>query len=100
MAQVLADTAQFWPFERCAFVTEVLTGPDGLSFHIWLGGGSLRAMVAEQETLAAWARWAGCEHATIIGRKGWGRALSGFEPNGDELRRRLWPKSNRAATAR
>lgn len=98
--QVTADTAQFWPFVDCAFVTEVLETPEGRCLHIWLGGGSIRGMLRRQETLAAWGRAAGCNHATINGRKGWARVLDGFEWRGGELRRELWGSEMLATTAR
>jgi hypothetical protein len=88
-SQVLADLAQFWPFDRCAFVTEVLETPDGRTLHIWLGGGDLKEMAAHQETLAEWARAAGCRYATINGRRGWMRALRGFSDHDGEFRRIL-----------
>lgn len=89
--RVLAGSAQLWPGEAGALVSECVAGAKGRSIHIWLAGGRLEELRAMRPGMEAWARAMGCEWATIQGRKGWDRVLgdTGFERDGPLLRKRL-----------
>lgn len=67
--------AHLWPGERSAAVCERVT-----TYHVWLAGGDLRELQAMERAAEAWARGNGCDRMSIIGRKGWARALAGYEP--------------------
>lgn len=77
--------AQLWPGERAAMVTYCTRNPARL--HVWLAGGELSELLAMIPGVAAWGRAMGCDWATIHGRKGWARLLSGhgFEDRDGEL---------------
>jgi GNAT superfamily N-acetyltransferase len=68
--------AQFWPGPGCAVVTEIYDYPRLRACNIWLVGGDLKALLALEPRVEAWARAQGC--ARLLGggpRAGWTRAL-------------------------
>lgn len=71
----------------CALVTEII----GDCLHCWLGGGSLRGLMAMREPIEETARFWGLKRASIIGRKGWDRIYSacGYRRVGEELEKTL-----------
>ncbi|HUO23650.1 MAG TPA: hypothetical protein VMU59_14130 [Caulobacteraceae bacterium] len=69
--------AHFWPGRRCAVVTEFYDYPRLRACNIWLLGGDLKALLAMEPAIVAWARTQGC--ARLMGggpRTGWARALA------------------------
>ena len=83
--------AMLWPGESGALVTQCVATPEGRFLHIWLGGGSLRGVLALQPGVEAWGRVMGCEFVSIEGRKGWDRVCRrfGYRRSGKELRKKL-----------
>ncbi|HTK33864.1 MAG TPA: hypothetical protein VL358_01085 [Caulobacteraceae bacterium] len=90
-ALLLAGRAMLWPGEDGALVTQCLITPEGQFLHCWLGGGSLRTLLALRPGVEAWGRAMGCEQASIDGRKGWDRMCRplGYRRVGNELRKTL-----------
>lgn len=46
------------------------------AFHIWLAGGDMPELLQMEEIASDSARAQGCERMTLIGRRGWERALA------------------------
>lgn len=86
-ARVIGKTAQLWLEADAALLTEIIDG----CCHVWLGGGRLKTLLTMRPRIEAWARAAGCDRATIIGRKGWDRVFEkcGYVRKGDELEKLL-----------
>jgi hypothetical protein len=76
--EVLRGDAQFWPFERCAVVTEILYYPRKKTLHFWLCGGDLKQLLEVRPHIEVWGKAQGCSEATLAGRPGWRRVLRGF----------------------
>lgn len=78
MERVLAalerQDAHLWAGDRSAAI-----GQPVKSYHVWLGGGDLRELLAMERTASEWARGEGFDKMTIRGRPGWARALPGYE---------------------
>jgi hypothetical protein len=73
----------FFPFPKCAFITELHTAPTGLkSHHIWLTGGPMKEVVAKEPEIAEFGRKNGCHRQTGSGRRGWLRAFTGYREIG------------------
>jgi hypothetical protein len=72
-AAVLEGRALLWPGAKSAAVTEF-----NKDLHIWLAGGDLGELKRMEQSAEAHAREWGCDRMTIIGRKGWERALPGY----------------------
>jgi hypothetical protein len=90
-ARINADLAQLWVHPEGAIVTEHVVTGEETCLHVWLGGGSLRALLILKPEIERFARDAGCAAITINGRTGWDRVLrrSGYVRRGDELEFRL-----------
>ena len=74
-AAVLAQYMQFWPAERGAAITEVVSYPRSKTLHIFLAGGELDQIVDMEASAARFARAVGCNQMTVAGRRGWLRVL-------------------------
>lgn len=82
--QVEAGEAQVWQSDNAVIVTEVKDAPRKRIIHFWLAAGKLDEVIALSREVLAWAKSIGCERATLVGRKGWVRALRN-EGWGEEL---------------
>jgi hypothetical protein len=71
----LAGQMQLWPGEHCAVVTEIHRYPRRTGCNVIFGGGDLEELATLQPRIEAWAKAKGCDHITVVGRKGWVRAL-------------------------
>ena len=69
--KVEAGEANVWRGHDCAMVTE----PEGLTLHVWLGGGSLKGLLKLRPWAEEYARELGFKRVTINGRPGWERLL-------------------------
>lgn len=58
--------------------------PTGMrTLHIWLAGGSLKAVREDlYPVVEAWGQAMGCHRMTATGRRGWLRALDGWVEQG------------------
>lgn len=68
-------TAQFWPGQRSAAVTQICEYPQAKWLSIWLAGGDLGELVGMVPTWRNFAAFHGCENISITGRRGWERVL-------------------------
>ena len=81
--------AQFFPREKCAIVTEIVDYPRRSVCRIWLAGGDLDELIDAEKDIAQWARSIGCSGMEIIGRKGWQRKLTDYQPKSTVFVREL-----------
>jgi hypothetical protein len=74
LERLMAGSAQLWPGEKCAIVTEIDVEPDGSRTVVgWLAGGDLQEIQTKTLAIEDWARGQGCVRVTVIQRKGFVR---------------------------
>lgn len=73
-------TAQFFPLEKSAIVTEIVDYPNRAVCRIWLAGGDMDELVEGEKMITEWAKSHGCDGIEIIGRKGWQKILKDYTP--------------------
>jgi hypothetical protein len=80
---VREGTAQFWSNGDGCIVTEILKFPRFDAVNYWLISGELRACLALEEQITAFAIERGAKVAMATGRRGWGRvaAPTGWRPH-------------------
>jgi len=79
LERVIHNRAQLWTELDAAAVTSVECYDTGLvEVRIWLGGGSIEGLRVIEKRVEAWARLIGAQRLTILGRRGWLRALDGW----------------------
>lgn len=71
---VASGTLQFWPGIDSVIITQIVTHPQTKVLHFFLAGGNLSTLEKMFFFVMAWGKMQGCETATLIGRKGWGRS--------------------------
>jgi hypothetical protein len=76
---VLAGDAQFWPEANAALVTEIIDYPQRRTLRFWLAGGDLETLRDLEVAAIEWSKTWGCSASEIVGRRGWVRALQGYE---------------------
>ena len=76
---VLAGDAQFWPDAKAALVTELIDYPQRRTLRFWLAGGDLDALRDLEVAAIEWSKLWGCTSSEIVGRRGWVRALNGYQ---------------------
>lgn len=81
-AGVIDGRFQFWPGQRSAIVTEIITYPRKRALNYFLLGGDLEELKEMEPSVSAWAFAAGCTHVIGVGRKGFERVFAGagFKP--------------------
>lgn len=78
--EIEQNRAQFWPLPNSAVVTQVLKQPQRNVLRIWLAGGDMDELqFALSGHAVDYARERGCSVIEVDGRKGWSRALKGFQ---------------------
>jgi hypothetical protein len=65
----------FWPASKSAAITEIHEFPRAKHMHIFLAGGDLDELRSMVPMWRSWARFNGCSKVTLVGRRGWERAL-------------------------
>jgi hypothetical protein len=83
-AKVADGSALLWFTEHSAVAAEIQRYPNALVLHGLCATGELDEIVGELIPAAeAWAKSAGCTHATIESRSGWQRVLKarGYSPH-------------------
>lgn len=91
LALLLDNKVTLWPGDTGALVTQLIVTDEGKFCHVWLGGGSLRALLDMRPGIEAWARVQGAQFASIDGRRGWDRLFLpfGYSRQAEELRKPL-----------
>lgn len=75
---IAAGTLQFWPGEKSAIVTELVSYPRFGALRFFLAGGDLAELKEMEGRVIEWAQHYGCARVEIGGRRGWQRALPGY----------------------
>jgi len=78
-ASVIRGDAQFWFAEDAGLVTEVISYPRRRTLRFWLAGGNIETLKELEEQAIEWSKGYNCVACEIIGRRGWVRALDGYE---------------------
>lgn len=84
-AMVGAGSAQAWFGPRSVIITEIVIEPQHKTLHFFLAGGHGGELEAMYPLIEEWGREHGCQHATLVGRKGWERTFlkrQGWENHG------------------
>lgn len=76
---VLVGDAQFWPADKAALVTEIIDYPQRRTLRFWLAGGDLETLLGLEKEAMEWSKHWNCVASEIVGRRGWMRALDGYE---------------------
>ena len=75
-AKIADGSALLWATDKSAIAAEIQRYPNALVLHGLCATGELDEIVGELIPQAeAWAKAAGCTHATIESREGWSRVL-------------------------
>jgi hypothetical protein len=75
--------AQFWPGLRSAIVTEINEYPRIKILNFFLAGGDIDELAIMSKFIENWAKMAGCQRITLVGRRGWERSFlkeRGYKP--------------------
>jgi hypothetical protein len=87
---ITRGTAQLHPLPNGAIVTSIENYPSGRKeMRCWLAGGNLREIQAYEPTLCRWAKEEGCHVMAIVGRRGWGKSLDGYNETAVVLTKEL-----------
>jgi hypothetical protein len=79
LAALGRGTRKLWLTDECAVITEIVNHPSGLrTGNMWLGGGSLEAILALFPAMEAWMVVHGATESRINGRKGWAK-VTGYK---------------------
>jgi hypothetical protein len=89
-ADIEAEHAQLWPLPNGAVMTSIYTYPTGKKeLRGWLAGGDLDEIKKAEPVIGQWGKDAGCVTFLLTGRRGWKRALKGYQEVAAFLRRDL-----------
>lgn len=66
---------QLWTADRACLVTEILDFPRKRVLHVFLAGGELDQVLDMDASLIEFGRENNCEGLSLVGRKGWEKAL-------------------------
>lgn len=72
---IVSGRLVWWPLEDSFMVTEVVEYPQAKHYNVFLAGGDLRVIKAQQDKLVEAAKLAGCSELSLSGRRGWIKAL-------------------------
>lgn len=89
--RLLTGASVLWPTARACGVLNLLEYPRAKVCEIWLVGGDLSDIMAQDDALVDWARINGCTRMTMNGRAGWERVLkiNGWEHQAITLKRSI-----------
>ena len=77
--EIDANRAELWWLGSAAVVTQIMQYPAKRCLRVWLAGGDLDTIKRAAPALDDIARELGCSRIEIEGRKGWERALDGYD---------------------
>ena len=83
LQRILDGRAQLWTERNAALITSIERYDTGLvEVRGWLGGGRPARSIGDlrriEKRVEAWAKDIGAQRLTILGRRGWLRALTGW----------------------
>lgn len=76
---VAEGNAQFWFADDAGLVTEIIDYPQRRTLRFWLAGGDLETLQKMEHDAIEWSKTWGCKACEIVGRRGWVKALEGYE---------------------
>jgi hypothetical protein len=76
---VASMDAQLWVDTKSAAVTRIEEYPRTRACRIWLAGGDLDELQDVEREIVDWAKTIGCSGVEIYGRRGWLKALEGYD---------------------
>jgi hypothetical protein len=90
-SMVLTGRLQFYDFDDCFAIMELVTYPQSKDYHCFLAGGSIDGLLQCQDDIIAVAKNAGCSTVSLTGRKGWERAFknAGWRSHSTSLFKRI-----------
>ncbi len=80
---------QLWHGEDCVAFTKIDRYAKHTACVVILCGGDLGEIREIEPDLAKWAKQQGCKYLVIHGRRGWGRALDGYNEKSTTFRKAL-----------
>ncbi len=82
-------TWQMWHGDHCVAFTRVANYPQHRALIIILAAGELEEIMDLEPLVAQWGRDQGCKYVEIYGRRGWSKALPGYDEQSAILRKVL-----------
>ncbi len=80
---------QMWHGDHCVAFTRVANYPQHRALIIILAAGELEEIMDLEPLVAQWGRDQGCKYVEIYGRRGWSKALPGYDEQSAILRKVL-----------
>jgi hypothetical protein len=87
--EIQQGKAQMWPGEDCVVITNVVDYPQKKVLLYWIAGGDLTEIMSLEDIISDFARGHGCTSAIIHGRRGWLKALTGWDERGTTVTKEL-----------
>jgi len=75
VGMILSNRVIFFSYNDCFLVMEKIVYPRFSTFHCFLAGGAMEAIISHQEEMAQLGAKLDCKYLSIAGRKGWLRKL-------------------------
>lgn len=75
VAMVMTNKVMFFSFDECFTVMEKIDYPQYSTFHCFLAGGNLEAVLGIIPQMRAVGQVLGCKYLSMSGRKGWSKVL-------------------------
>lgn len=75
VGMILQNRVIFFPYDDCFLVMEKVVYPRFSTFHCFLAGGDMEAVMSRQAEMAEIGAKLDCKYLSIAGRKGWLRQL-------------------------
>ncbi len=70
---------QMWHGDHCVGFTRIANYPQHKALIIVLAAGELEEIIDLEPHIAEWGRNEGCKYVEIYGRRGWSKALPGYD---------------------
>jgi len=80
---------QLWHGDNSVGFTRIARYPEHQTCVLILAAGELEEIVDLEPHICAWAKKEGCKYMEIFGRRGWQRALGGYDEQYAVLRKEL-----------
>jgi hypothetical protein len=71
VVRVMQGDLEVFIFEKSIILAEVDHAPQFNTFHLYLAGGDLEEILAQEDLMMNEARLRGCRYISIAGRRGW-----------------------------
>lgn len=75
VGMILQNRVLFFPYDDCFLVMEKVVYPQFATFHCFLAGGEMEAVISHEAEMREIGQKLDCKYLSIAGRKGWLRQL-------------------------